>query len=170
MSALNEKTWPILVAVAGLFLAVLIWVGFNQSPVLTFGPADASYIKQFADIGSGRPTVAPTIAPGEKFKVCFDALVWYRFAESIAHMWFYDAGGRRYDLPMNSPLGTRPIPLPPELGTVNPKCRTEVMPDLGMPAGPSVLTGVFISTDAFLWRTRVVTLPYPRMSFVMGSP
>lgn len=163
---LNGKTWPVFAALGGLVVAAVLWVSLDQSPTLTFGSASASYLKSFVDLSAGPPTAVPTIAPGEKFRICLDGVVWYRLSPSISHMWFFDTNGRRYDLPIDTPLGTRPIPLPPSVGSVGPKCRTEVMPDVGMPPGPSILTGVFISTDAFLWRTRIVTLSYPRMPFI----
>lgn len=166
---LNGKTWPVLVAIGGLLVALVIWVQSSAPAAITFGDDSASYLKSFSDMADGRPSTIPTIAPGEKFKLCFDALVWYRIARSEADMWFIDAKGRRHDIPSSVSIGHRIIPLPPSAGAQPKKCRPEMMPDLGMPAGPSILTGVFISADSFLWRTRIVTLSYPQMAFILST-
>jgi hypothetical protein len=165
---LNGKTWHyVALSVFSFLVAGALYIQFNDAAVISFGDPLKSYLKAFSDNIKGRPPVVPEIAPGDQFQMCFDGIDFYRWAPSVGTLFFIDSDGRKHTIPASDPLGRRDIPPPPGMGPYGPKCRPAVMPDLGMPEGPAILSGTFTSTDDYFWRTRIVRLPYPQMSFIL---
>lgn len=141
----------------------------DRSPVIDYGPADDTYMKQkFID---DRPLEPPVLMPAHEAFVCIDGAKWLRACPSTLEWWLLklpeNTNGTPLRLDFDDKITRRPLHHDSMIGPLPPKCRTWMVPELA--PGRYVQAGIVKSYCPHIDKREPITTPFPRIPFVVKA-
>lgn len=124
-AGITVKTWPI-VAFVTIAAATAIWQWVlkpDMSPVVSYGAASNTFFKP------------AQVVEGEAVELCFGSVTWHRLCPSQLITHLTPSKGARIDLPPYQ------ISMPAQTGSVPPKCRQWIAPQIADRSNQMIFSG-----------------------------